>query len=107
MPLSGIVARVMWHYYPAAAVNNYIIARDPQHGGLTVSGTVVLQDAYKLAQRPLVFEAPWRVKATDTHPEQQGVWRWPIEAFTISEAGHLTARLGPEETPAYGALSQA
>jgi hypothetical protein len=48
---------------------------------------VVLADAFKMAQTPLVFSAK--------HP--RGEWRWPITSLVRSEAS-LTATLGPPES---------
>ena len=76
---------VKWHYYTAAAINGYTLTITPG-GGLTLVATVVLRDAFKLAQRPLTFEAP----------HKGGVWVWPIVSHSLSESGRLTATLGPE-----------
>jgi hypothetical protein len=76
---------VKWHHYTAAAINGYTVTRSPETG-ITLEATVVLKDAFKLSQRPLMFEAPHKT----------GVWRWPIVDFQIYEPGRLTARLGPE-----------
>jgi hypothetical protein len=46
----------------------------------------VLADAFKMAQRPLVFVAKHR----------KGEWRWPIQLMTLHPDGHRwTATLGP------------
>jgi hypothetical protein len=83
--LRGIVGRVKWQYYTAAAINGYTVTRIAG-GGLSLVGTVVMRDAFKLAQRPLTFEAP----------HAKGIWAWPILAYTLTESGRLTATLGPE-----------
>jgi hypothetical protein len=88
--LRGIVGHVKWHYYTAAAINGYTVTRT-EGGGLSLVATVVMHDAFKLAQRPLVFEAPHKA----------GVWKWPIVAHTLTEAGRLTATLGPEILTTY------
>ena len=81
--ITGVVGQIKWHYYVAAAINGYHVTRsDDGHWGLTA--TVVLADAFKMAQRPLTFVAP-----TD-----KGEWRWPIESHELAD-GALRARLGP------------
>jgi hypothetical protein len=82
--LRGTVGAVKWHYYTAAAINGYEITRS-EAGTHRLTATVVLNDAFKLSQRPLTFEAP----------HKHGVWKWPIVGFTIAESGQLTATLGP------------
>ena len=88
--LRGIVGHVKWHYYTAAAINGYTVTRT-EGGGLLLAATVVMRDAFKIAQRPLIFEAP----------HAKGVWRWPLITHTLTERGELTARLGPEILTAY------
>ena len=85
MELRGIVGHIKWHYYTAAAINGYTLTFTPE-SGTTLEATVVLRDAFKLAQSPLVFEAP----------HKNGVWAWPILTYHLSESGRLTAALGPE-----------
>jgi hypothetical protein len=89
--LSGASAQLRWHTYPAAAVERYTITRTAA-GAVVVTGTVVLSDAFKLAQRPLLFAAPMLLGA----PERRRcvVVTWPIDSFTLTEAGALTATLG-------------
>lgn len=84
--IHGRVAAVKWAYYNAAAVEGYAVTRDARNvwsvtGGL-VPGAV---DAYKLAQRPLYFVAPFK----------GGAWRWEIESIAMLDGGRFTARLGP------------
>lgn len=80
-----MVGQIKWAYYVAAAINGYSVTREADQW--TLRGTVVLADAYKLAQRPLLFVAP----------HAKGEWRWPILALTLID-GRLTATLGaPEE----------
>lgn len=83
--ITGVVGQVKWHYYVAAAINGYTVSRSAE-GQWTVRATVVLSDAFKLSQRPLVFVAPTK----------QGDMRWPIESLELAE-GTLTASLGPPE----------
>ena len=81
--ITGVVAAVKWSYYTAAAINGYRVTKS-KHGQWTAAGTVVVSDAFKLAQRPLVFEAK----------HAKGAWVWPIQTLTIAD-GRLTAQLGP------------
>lgn len=89
--LRGIVGHVKWHYYTAAAINGYTVTCDRDTKVWSLVATVVMRDAFKLAQRPLVFEAPHKT----------GVWKWPILAHTITDTGRLTATLGPEILPSF------
>jgi hypothetical protein len=83
--LRGVVGIVKWSYYRAAVIEGYRVVRreQPHHDKWALTATVVMADAFKLTQRPLLFEAPY----------QGGVWRWPIEAFDLVN-GKLTAQLG-------------
>lgn len=83
--IQGVVGQIKWGYYVAAAVNGYHVTRTSQ-GKWSVRGTVVLSDAFKIAQRPLMFVAP----------HQGGEWRWPIQSIEIVN-GSMTASLGPPE----------
>jgi hypothetical protein len=89
--LRGDRAELRWHSYPAAAVQSYTIRRTAA-GVVLVTGTVVLSDAFKLAQRPLTFAAPMQVGP----PERRRAVMvcWPIETFTIRDGGALEATLG-------------
>jgi hypothetical protein len=80
--ITGVVGQVKWGYYNAAAINGYTVVRN-LHGRWSVSGQVVISDAFKMSQRPLFFVAP----------HQKGEWRWPMETWRVSE-GRLTADLG-------------
>lgn len=84
MPLSmtGVVGKVTWGYYNAAAINGYAVTRNGSDWSLRA--TVIASDAYNLAQRPLVFVAP----------HQKGEWRWPVLEFQMVN-GSFTAKLGP------------
>ena len=84
--VQGVVGQVKWHYYTAAAINGYTVSRT--EGRWTLQATVVLSDAFKMAQRPLTFVAP----------HKDGEWRWPIESLEpIGENHQLVAQLGPPE----------
>lgn len=90
--IRGVVAALEWGYYRAAAIEGYTIARDKDTGVVWASGTIVLADALKCTQRPLVFVA--LVKG--------GAWRWPLlEPVPALAAGPFTVRLGPQEPSAY------
>jgi hypothetical protein len=84
--IRGRVAAVKWAYYTAAAVEGYTVTHAPKAGGWSVAGTLVpgAVDAYKLAQRPLFFVAPFK----------RGAWRWEIQTFTQRD-GRFVAQLGP------------
>ena len=58
---------------------------------MSLVATVVMRDAFKLAQRPLIFEAP----------HKGGVWKWPIVTCAVSDSGRLTATLGAEILTSY------
>ena len=92
--LRGVVADLRWHTYVAAAVQGYTITRSAR-GVVTVTGTVVLQDAFKLQQRPLLFVAPMRIGP----PERRRIVEitWPLESFAITDAGAFTGTLGAQE----------
>lgn len=82
--IRGVVGQIKWAYYNAAAVNGYTVARSPE-GQWSLRATIVMSDAFKLSQRPLVFVAP----------HEKGEWRWPIESFDVGPNQTLVATLGP------------
>lgn len=82
--ISGVVASIRWAYYTAAAVNGYTVTRDPVTKAWSVTGTIVLADAFKLTQRPLKFVAP----------HARGEWVWPIDSPVPRVAGPFMAKLG-------------
>lgn len=84
--ITGVVGQIKWHYYVAAAIHGYHVTRSDV-GQWSLTATVVLSDAYKMAQQPLIFVAP----------TAQGEWRWPILERPHIADGALTARLGPPE----------
>jgi hypothetical protein len=85
MPISGVVGQIKWAYYMAGAINGYRVERTGQTW--TLAGRLVMHDAFKLAQRPLMFVAP----------HKGGEWRWPILALEIA-GDQITARLGRLES---------
>jgi hypothetical protein len=82
--ITGVVASIRWADYTAAAVNGYTVTRDPVTRAWSVTGTIVLADAFKLTQRPLRFVAP----------HAHGQWVWPIETPVPRQAGPFMAKLG-------------
>ena len=81
--ITGMEGQVTWSSYTAAAVHGYTITRT-EGAGWALRGFLGASDAFKLAQRPLVFVAP----------HAKGAWRWPITDLSIAD-GALTATLGP------------
>ena len=83
--IRGRVAALKWSYYNAGAVEGYTVTRNEQKAW-TATGSLVpgAVDAFKLAQRPLYFVAPFR----------GGAWRWEIVSLQL-EHGRFTAQLGP------------
>jgi hypothetical protein len=86
--LSGVIGAIKWGHYTAAAIHGYTVS--PTDKTLTVwrlTATVVLADAFKMAQTPLVFTAK----------HAKGEWRWPVTSLARAE-GSLTATLGPPQS---------
>ena len=81
--IRGVVGEIKWHYYTAASINGYAVTYHHQDKRWSLRATVALSDAFKMAQRPLIFVAP----------TQKGDFRWPINSLEILD-GKLTARLG-------------
>lgn len=83
--IRGRVAVLKWAYYNAAAVEGYAVTQDARKRwtatGALIPGAV---DAFKLAQRPLYFVAPFK----------GGAWRWEVESLAL-DGGRFTALLGP------------
>jgi hypothetical protein len=86
--IKGVVGRIEWGYFAAAAINGYTV-QPLEDGGWSLTGTIVAFDAFKLRQKPLIFVAP----------HKDGEWRWPIRTVDLGE-GHgpreLQATLGPQ-----------
>lgn len=91
--VNGVVAHVKWAYYTAAIINGYTVTRTAGEWGVRAS--IVQSDAFKMAQRPLVFIAPHKHKDVKGR-EVERAWRWPILSHEIKQ-GTLIARLGPPE----------
>jgi hypothetical protein len=83
--LTGVVGHIKWHYYTAAAINGYTVRRT-KAGAWSLTATVVLSDAFKMAQRPLTFIAK----------HAKGEWRFAIDSHTLVDH-RLTAKLQPPE----------
>lgn len=91
--ITGVVGQVKWSYYVAAAINGYSVSRG-MDGAWSLRGTVVMSDAFKMAQTPLTFVAPVRLgKPPDDQPTE---WRWPIVSAEVVN-GTIIARLGPPD----------
>lgn len=84
--LTGVVGHVKWHYYTAAAIHGYTVTWSKDRTDWSLTATVVLSDAFKMAQRPLTFVAK----------HEKGEWRFPIRELQLHEHA-LTATLGPPE----------
>lgn len=87
--IRGVVGRIDWEHFPAAALNGYKVTRSPA-GAWQLRGLVVMADHFKLRQRPLWFVAP----------HARGAWRWPIRALDVDASRgptQLVASLGPPE----------
>lgn len=83
MTIRGVVGRIDWGYFRAAAINGYTVSGNDK--ALTLRGTIVAKDAFNLTRTPLIFVAPTKF----------GEWRFPIVDFSISNNGTITARLLP------------
>ena len=86
--LSGVIGAIKWGHYTAAAIHGYTVS--PTDKTLTVwrlTATVVLADAFKMAQTPLVFTAK----------HAKGEWRWAITSLARPEGG-LPATPGPPQS---------
>ena len=83
LTLSGAEAVIRLDYHVAASVGAWTITTG-ENGGLTLSGSIVHANHYRLSQRPLVFVM--------TRPG--AVCRWPILELQIQGAS-ISATLGP------------
>ena len=82
--IRGVVASIRWAYYTAAKIEGYTVTRS-KTGQWSVHAQVILADAFKVKQRPLLFVA-WHDK---------GEWRWPIDTDTMHlDNNILRANLG-------------
>lgn len=94
--ITGVVGHIKWQYYTAAAIQGYTVYGS-KDGRWSLAATVVLSDAFKMAQRPLVFVAMHTKKGLDGVTVVKTEWRWPILSLTPIDPNtkQLTARLGP------------
>lgn len=84
--LRGVVGLIKWSYYTAAAINGYEVTRNKAGTVWSLTGNVVNADAFKMAQRPLVFVAK----------HAKGAWTFPIESFVVNQdTQQMTATLKP------------
>jgi hypothetical protein len=69
----GESAELRWGYHVAATVKDWTLT--PQDvSRFTVTARVVSSDAYRVAQRPIVF----------TVQRKASVWRWTVESLQIA-----------------------
>lgn len=94
--LTGVVGAIKWHYYTAAAIEGYTVTRSKDGTRWGLTATVVLSDAFKMAQTPLTFVAMHTKKGLDGKTVVKSEWRWPIRSCQLV-AHQLSARLGPPE----------
>jgi hypothetical protein len=102
LAITGVKGLIKWSYYTAAQIEGYAVYRD-KDGHWTMTATLVLSDAFKMKQRPLMFVAPY-LKETcascskvlqacvcrEPQPVREpGEWRWPIESL---EMGPVTGQ---------------
>lgn len=80
----GVNGSLMLGYQIAGSLGAWTVTRSDDVWSLTA--TVVNTNAFRISQRPIVFEAR----------HAKGVWRWPITSLQIAGAS-LTAVLGPPE----------
>lgn len=87
--VEGVVGEIRWTYYTAAAINGYRLTWDPEARRWSLAATVVLADAFKMAQRPLVFVAA----------VQGAEWEFDMQSFDLPGLrGPLSATLGSPRT---------
>jgi hypothetical protein len=99
--ITGVVGSIKWGeppaWYTAAAIEGYAMSPNNKAGtSWSLVATVVLSDAFKMAQRPLIFAAMFTKKGLDGQCVVKSAWRWPIETLTLVDH-QLTARLGPPQ----------
>jgi hypothetical protein len=96
--MTGVVGSIRWGYYTAAGIHGYTVACT-KDGVWSLTATVVLSDAFKMAQRPLTFVAMHTKKGLDGRCVVKSEWRWPMLSLSPIDPNtkQLTARLGPPE----------
>jgi hypothetical protein len=112
LALTGVKGLIKWSYYTAGQVEGYAVYRY-KDGRWSMTATLVLSDAFKMKQRPLIFVAPYikdtcasclKVSQVCTCREPQrvqtpGEWRWPItslEMGAVTGQIKIEAVLGPQ-----------
>lgn len=97
--ITGVKGSIRWGtppaWYTAAAIEGYTVTCT-KTGQWSLAATVVLSDAFKMAQAPLTFCAMHTEKGLDGKCVVKTEWRWPIVSCALVNH-HLTARLGPPE----------
>jgi len=87
--IEGVIAELRWGCYTAAGIHGYRLSWKRTARQWSLSATVVLADAFKIAQRPLVFDAAVR----------DAQWEFDVQSFDLAGLhGPLTARLGLPRT---------
>jgi hypothetical protein len=83
--IEGVVGELRWNYYRAAAIEGYRVTWSSSERRWSLAATVVLADAFKIAQRPLRFVA--QVRGAE--------WEWDMDTLEFTGLrGPLTASLG-------------
>ena len=93
--VSGVNGQIKHGYHVAAEVNGYTVACSPEKAW-SLRATVAHADAFRLAQRPLVFVAPFKRVWNDELKRwigEDGEWRWPIDTLDV-QGVTVTANLG-------------
>jgi hypothetical protein len=93
--IPGLDGSIYWGYQLAASIRDIriTIPRRGTNGHRTARATLVMTDAFRMAQRPLIFAVR----------HAKGEWRWPIEEVTL-QGGVVTARLGAPLEVSHGAV---
>ena len=85
LEIEGVAASLRWSYSQAAALGPWTLTKRDD-GNWSLAAAIVAVDTFKVAQRPLVFEAR----------HAKGAWRWPVLELQVVN-GSLSATLGPHE----------
>jgi len=87
--LTGVVGHIKWRIYTAAAIHGYTVSRSKDGRQWSLVATVVLSNAFNLAQTPLTFVAK----------HAKGSWTFPIQSMSPVQRDtyQVTARLGPPQ----------
>jgi hypothetical protein len=90
--IRGVVAHIKWSWYQAAALHGYTIVVNKKTRQGTLVGTVVVSDAFKMAQRPLELVVLMQPKDK----------RWAIASHEFNKAtGTIRAILSPIKESLY------